>query len=142
MAFGYCNKPKHSLPSSCPWNRIREFTCKLKKKLGTKHFNTFQNVWGEVYEVDDSVLSYLDAFEGYPKFYDRILIPMTMENGQKLSAFAFFFRDHKPEMLQLPYHEDYNSYGSHGMPYVERSNTRSTRQEADFVISELRVKKE
>lgn len=101
-----------------------------------------QNVWGEVYEVDDQVLSYLDAFEGCPKFYDRILIPVTLDNGQQLSAFAFFFRDHKPEMLQLPFIEDYDSYGSHGRPYVERSNTRSTRQEADFVISQLRVNKE
>ena len=30
---------------------------------------------GEVYEIDESILRNLDMLEGYPNFYDRVIVP-------------------------------------------------------------------
>jgi gamma-glutamylaminecyclotransferase len=57
------------------------------------------HVWGEVYETDDpaSVLSTLDEIEAYRadeperSLYMRVLTDVTLENGQELQAWAYFY---------------------------------------------------
>lgn len=116
-----------------------------------KHTHTrmrdMQNIVGEVWSVDQQKLDFLDEFETYPTYYDRLKIPVHLlpppddDGGQgrdeehvtdlRLSdnegvgknmvwPMLYVMRAFKPELLSLPFHADYDSYGSHGLPYVER----------------------
>jgi len=56
-------------------------------------------VWGEVFETDepDTVLSRLDSIEGHRpgdpehSLYTRVQAPVTLEDGQTLAAWVFFY---------------------------------------------------
>jgi gamma-glutamylcyclotransferase (GGCT)/AIG2-like uncharacterized protein YtfP len=56
-------------------------------------------VWGEVYAISNArdVLQALDEIEGYRQgepeasLYNRIETPVTLENGQELTAWAYFY---------------------------------------------------
>ena len=56
-------------------------------------------VWGEVYEMSapGDVLDALDGIEGYRpaepeiSLYTRVTTPVTLENGQVVSAWAYFY---------------------------------------------------
>lgn len=79
-----------------------------------------------MYEIDERKLSFLDEFEGYPQLYDRLLQSVTLTtNGEKSRALTYFFKGDGSNFLQLPFHENYDSYGSHGLPYVVRLDHRS-----------------
>jgi gamma-glutamylaminecyclotransferase len=45
---------------------------------------------GELYSVDDETLMELDKFEGHPRYYKRIEIPVNVEEKQYI-AWAYFF---------------------------------------------------
>ena len=51
----------------------------------------FENgiVEGVLYEIPDSDLSKLDMFEGYPDHYDRLMIKVQLDDGQKLEAIIY-----------------------------------------------------
>lgn len=117
----------------------------------------FQRIEGEVYRVDGQMLRFLDDFEGVPQgYYDRIEIPVELlnSNGEEqeplyfnasdksgsFSASAYFLREFKQELLQLPFIQNYDSYGPHGLPYEERFD-RSAKEEADNAIPEVKVSK-
>jgi gamma-glutamylcyclotransferase len=46
-------------------------------------------VEGVLYEIPDSDLSRLDRFEGYPDHYDRVMIKVELNDGQKLEAIIY-----------------------------------------------------
>jgi len=45
-----------------------------------------EHISGEVYKVDDSMLSNLDVLEGYPKWYDRKMIKLINEESGSIEA--------------------------------------------------------
>jgi len=46
---------------------------------------------GEVYEVPEDVLSRIDSLEGHPYAYRRELTEVVLEDGQKLTAWIYFY---------------------------------------------------
>ncbi|XP_005112636.1 gamma-glutamylaminecyclotransferase isoform X4 [Aplysia californica] len=85
-------------------------------------------VLGEVYEVDDSMLAFLDAFESHPDFYRREVATVLMtqdKNGEKLDppqtkeCWIYFLPKYKPEMLELQFLENYTSESKDHVPYDE-----------------------
>uniref|UniRef100_T1JG34 Gamma-glutamylcyclotransferase family protein n=1 Tax=Strigamia maritima TaxID=126957 RepID=T1JG34_STRMM len=92
----------------------------LMKRVGLGY-----NVRGEVYRVDDFMLSAIDDLEGHPKYYEREQIEVNLANRQTrkkeiLSCWTYFLTHYKPFMLELPCLQDYSSNGSHNLPYVRR----------------------
>lgn len=48
-------------------------------------------VSGELYEVsDEGITTYLDRLEGYPSFYDRKIVDVTLESGEPYRAWVYF----------------------------------------------------
>ena len=74
-----------------------------------------------MYEVDQKMLEFLDEFEGYFDYYIRLKAQVICSNtNEHLNAWIYFINRYKPEMLQLPLLSNYDSYGEHGLRYVER----------------------
>ncbi|KAK3605990.1 hypothetical protein CHS0354_019671 [Potamilus streckersoni] len=75
-----------------------------------------KNVIGEVYEVDDECFQSLDELEEYPKVYGRELINVRLLEhsgngascGDTIQCWCYFLYNFKPEILNLPYHEEYD----------------------------------
>jgi len=86
---------------------------------------TGKNVYGEVYEIDETMLASLDILEEYPKLYTRRQEPILLtgdsnDSGLVKQAWTYFLSDFKPELLNLPHLDSYLSNGSHNKPYVAR----------------------
>lgn len=91
---------------------------------------TFQNVIGEVYEVDDKMLSRLDILEDHPTFYEREIDEIkliedndnqTNETPEKIvKCWVYFLKKYKPSLLTQDRMIEYSSTGPHGKPYLER----------------------
>jgi gamma-glutamylaminecyclotransferase len=88
-----------------------------------------QNIQGEVYEIDDKMLTNLDILEEYPKLYTRreeeIKVIQEQPNGLPslppvIFAWTYFLSDFRPELLQKPFLDSYSSEGPHNLPYVAR----------------------
>jgi len=81
----------------------------------------FQNVIGEVYEVDESVLKHLDVLEEHPTFYTRELEKIVLcSDDVELESWIYLMKNFKPEMLEREYFADYSSSGAHGLKYTGR----------------------
>ncbi|XP_046669482.1 putative gamma-glutamylcyclotransferase CG2811 isoform X2 [Homalodisca vitripennis] len=80
------------------------------------------NVSGEVYEIDEKMLSNLDILEDYPSYYTRRLetIVMKAEGSIQEQCWTYFLNGHKPHLLELPTMASYSSLGDHGLQYMER----------------------
>lgn len=77
---------------------------------------------GEVYEVDDKVLSNLDILEEHPDFYQRQMfkvLPLD-DASDRVDAWIYVIKKFKNELLSKPLLENYSSTGNHGLRYVER----------------------
>lgn len=103
-----------------------------------------QNIVGEVWSVDEAKLHFLDDFESYPTYYDRKAVQVFLlnEEGKKKSEqevwpMIYILREFKADLLRLPHHSDYNSYGSHNLPYHERL-IRTSNEEAEDVMKDIR----
>lgn len=79
-------------------------------------------VKGEVYEVDDKVLSDLDELEEHPNFYTRekYNVKCTNADSSDLNVWIYFIKRFKPELLNSTMLENYSSKGPHGLGYVAR----------------------
>lgn len=69
------------------------------------------------------MLDILDQFEGHPTYYTRHQIevnPIEHQEATLLTPWVYFINRYKPEMLTRPMMDNYDSYGPHGLPYVER----------------------
>lgn len=91
-----------------------------------------KQIHGEIYNVDDQMLEFLDVFEGVPVHYQRIVTKLevkeweaqadgeTLAPGSFIETFIYNTKTYKPEWTTLPTYESYDSYGDHGQKYVER----------------------
>ncbi|XP_045074095.1 gamma-glutamylaminecyclotransferase-like [Coregonus clupeaformis] len=91
-------------------------------------------VHGEVYRVDDTMLSFLDTFEGCPTMYQRTSVQLELEDwkvegregspasGSIMEAFLYSTTSYQPAWLQQTFYESYDAYGDHGLVYVNRED--------------------
>lgn len=91
---------------------------------------TGNRVHGEIYKVDEQMLKFLDDFEGVPVHYQRIVTKLevkewagqadgeTLAPGSITEAFIYNTKTYKPEWVNLPTHESYDSYGDHGLKAI------------------------
>ena len=61
----------------------------------------------EVYEVDDDVLYRLDCLEGHPRFYERQITDITLENGEKTKAWMYFCDRGSNRVIETGNYKDY-----------------------------------
>ncbi|GBP29770.1 Putative gamma-glutamylcyclotransferase CG2811 [Eumeta japonica] len=78
------------------------------------------HVRGEIYEVDDAMLSKLDILEDHPKFYERMIDSILINKSDTLDCWVYFLKSFKKECIDRPKYENYSSAGPHGRPYLER----------------------
>ncbi|KAI5772753.1 unnamed protein product [Gulo gulo] len=95
-----------------------------------------RRVLGEIYAVDERMLSFLDEFEGCPNMYQRtpLRIAVLEWEGARgapeetpaadgtLQCFVYSTVTYAPEWVHLPHHDDYDSQGEHGLRYNPREN--------------------
>ncbi|TKC53344.1 hypothetical protein EI555_005659 [Monodon monoceros] len=82
-----------------------------------------RRVAGEVYAVDEQMLRFLDEFEGCPDMYQRTRVTVAVEGeGGTLQCFVYSTATYPPEWVHLPYHDDYDSQGEHGLRYSPRES--------------------
>uniref|UniRef100_A0A8C5NV42 Gamma-glutamylaminecyclotransferase n=1 Tax=Jaculus jaculus TaxID=51337 RepID=A0A8C5NV42_JACJA len=86
-------------------------------------------VAGEIYAVDGQMLRFLDDFEGCPDMYQRTAVQVRVlewegagSPGDSVQCFAYTTATYAPEWLRLPYHENYDSEGPHGLRYNPRES--------------------
>ncbi|XP_070096525.1 gamma-glutamylaminecyclotransferase isoform X3 [Equus przewalskii] len=93
-------------------------------------------VVGEIYAVDEQMLRFLDEFEGCPDMYQRTPLPIavlewegtrgapreTPAADRTVQCFVYSTATFPPEWLHLPYHDNYDSQGQHGLRYNPREN--------------------
>ena len=73
-----------------------------------------------MYAVDDKMLHNLDMLEGHPHYYTGTMIDVVYEQGTSETgqAWTYVFKNFRPHLLEGEKYEEYDSYGSHGTPYV------------------------
>ncbi|XP_030636470.1 gamma-glutamylaminecyclotransferase B-like [Chanos chanos] len=90
-----------------------------------------QRVHGEIYSVDDQMLSFLDRFESCPTIYQRTNVKLEVDEwvgegsdspkvGSIFEAFVYSTTTYQPEWRSNPTYESYDAYGDHGLAYVGR----------------------
>ncbi|XP_015807710.1 gamma-glutamylaminecyclotransferase B [Nothobranchius furzeri] len=87
-----------------------------------------QRVHGELYQVDEKMLKYLDIFESVPNLYQRTVEEVEITEwvgkeeekppGCTIDAFVYSTTTYQPSWLSLPTYKSYDSYGDHGLTYV------------------------
>lgn len=79
----------------------------------------FQQVSGEVFELDDQKLGLLDYLEMHPHVYQRDTLPVLIvedrngtpiahEKQQTEMCHTYFLREYRPEILLQPHLEEYS----------------------------------
>lgn len=93
-----------------------------------------------MYKIDDQKLAFLDDFEGYPSYYGRYEVEVTLVSNAsiKITAWSYLFENWQPRMLDLVRYEEYDSFGSHGLPYDDRL-LRTSAEEAAAVAAEVKL---
>ncbi|XP_021369645.1 gamma-glutamylaminecyclotransferase-like [Mizuhopecten yessoensis] len=118
MGRGLTGKAYPLVISAAKWN----LPCMLSVE------GTGKKIHGEVFEVDQEMLGFLDLFEGHPDFYKRsqIIVQLTEDHdGRKLdppgihTCWCYFFLHYDRSYLTLPFLDNYNSWGPHGQMYDE-----------------------
>ncbi|XP_006101518.1 gamma-glutamylaminecyclotransferase [Myotis lucifugus] len=90
-------------------------------------------VFGEIYAVDEQMLRVLDEFEDCPDLYQRVRVSVEVLEGEgaseeppaaerRLQCFVYIATTYPPEWAQLPYLDNYDAQGAHGLPYYPREN--------------------
>ncbi|XP_015978635.2 gamma-glutamylaminecyclotransferase isoform X1 [Rousettus aegyptiacus] len=93
-------------------------------------------VVGEIYAVDEQMLHFLDEFESCPDMYQRTLVRVvvfewegahdtpneTPAANRTMQCFVYSTATYPPEWVHLPYHDNYDSQGKHGLRYNPREN--------------------
>lgn len=78
-------------------------------------------MYGELYEVDEKVLGDLDILEDHPNFYEREQTKCNcLKDNQEVTAWMYFIKKFKPDLLKQNTYERYSSSGPHGLKYVTR----------------------
>ncbi|XP_004924989.2 putative gamma-glutamylcyclotransferase CG2811 isoform X2 [Bombyx mori] len=147
------NEPNHGTMTN-PENGVATFIAEgmTKEKypliIATKYNVPFllhspgtgYNVKGEIYEVDDKMLSNLDILEDHPNCYirdknDIVLTDSTHRTVMK--CWVYFLKMFKPELLSKPFLEDYKSEGDHGMRYCESQDEYCTDEDMNEIIENV-----
>nr|XP_028584053.1 gamma-glutamylaminecyclotransferase isoform X3 [Podarcis muralis] len=95
---------------------------------------TGHRVTGEIYAVNDQMLQFLDEFESCPDMYQRtpVRIEVVEQEDESsppegtpavnsiLECYVYSTTTYQPEWIHLPYYDNYDSFGKHGLPYVLR----------------------
>uniref|UniRef100_A0A673UTG7 Gamma-glutamylaminecyclotransferase n=1 Tax=Suricata suricatta TaxID=37032 RepID=A0A673UTG7_SURSU len=89
-----------------------------------------RRVEGEIYAVDEQMLSFLDEFEGCPDMYQRTSVRVAVLEWEgaphapdgTLQCYVYSTASYPPEWVGLPHHDSYDSQGAHGLPYNPREN--------------------
>ncbi|KAM8977476.1 gamma-glutamylaminecyclotransferase [Pelodytes ibericus] len=95
---------------------------------------TGHHIVGEIYFVDDQLLQFLDEFESCPDMYQRTLQRIEIlewkdkdnspeqrpDVNSTIECFVYSTTRYQPEWLNLPYHNCYDSFGKHGLCYIEK----------------------
>lgn len=86
-------------------------------------------VEGEIYDVDSTMMSWMDDFEGHPEVYQREKIRIvTVDNrgllgnnsGKKVvECWVYFLKKFPPGLLNLSAMSSYDTAGEHGKYYKE-----------------------
>ena len=81
---------------------------------------SLQLIIGEVWKVDQSLLTFLDEFEGEEYERRRIHVKPKGTGEAILECWCYFYKHqaNDGDLSQLPTYRYYDSYGSHGLPYV------------------------
>lgn len=93
-------------------------------------------VAGEIYAVDEQMLSFLDEFEGCPDMYQRTRVRVAVLEWEgprcaseeppaaerTLQCLVYSMATYPPEWARLPYLDSYDSQGAHGLRYNPREN--------------------
>ncbi|XP_043854774.1 gamma-glutamylaminecyclotransferase isoform X1 [Dromiciops gliroides] len=142
-------QPNHSFMTSST-NGIAEFQGRGRTAdlyplvIGSKHNIPYllnvpgkgHHVTGEIYSVDDQMLQFLDEFEGCPDTYQRtpVRIEILEWEGKSsapeerpavnsiMECFVYSTTTYPPEWINLPYYDNYDSFGKHGLRYNPREN--------------------
>ncbi|KAK4295661.1 hypothetical protein Pmani_031803 [Petrolisthes manimaculis] len=77
-----------------------------------------EHVEGEVYKIDDKMLSKLDILEDHPKYYERKIKKVRLESEEEVECWVYLLFEFKPYMLELPFLTTYLSKGDLSKPYV------------------------
>ncbi|XP_038217675.1 putative gamma-glutamylcyclotransferase CG2811 isoform X1 [Zerene cesonia] len=89
------------------------------------------HIKGEIYEVDDIMLSKLDILEDHPKWYireiDDILVKKPGSNDEEIvKCWVYFLKNFRPELLKRQLFECYTSSGTHGLKYLESEDNEAS----------------
>ncbi|XP_045508477.1 putative gamma-glutamylcyclotransferase CG2811 isoform X3 [Colias croceus] len=89
------------------------------------------HIKGEIYEVDDIMLSKLDILEDHPKWYvreiDDILVKKPGSNDEEIvKCWVYFLKNFRPELLKRQLFECYSSSGTHGLKYLESEENEAS----------------
>ncbi|CAG2119169.1 unnamed protein product, partial [Medioppia subpectinata] len=103
-----------------------------KKHCGKK-------IYGELYSVDKNMRDKMDDFEGHPRFYRRLEVQVLTADGTSIKAWAYFLVEFKPQLLELETHDVYNTYGDHGLRYVEGCERNDPEAEINALIAEIKL---
>ncbi|XP_061571630.1 gamma-glutamylaminecyclotransferase-like [Cololabis saira] len=90
-------------------------------------------VHGEIYEVDNQMLKFLDDFESIPTMYQRTTVEVEVKEwarkmdgedrpspGSITEAFVYSTTTYQPDWPSLPSYESYDCYGDHNLQYATR----------------------
>ena len=85
----------------------------------------FQNITGEVYDVNQTVLASLDKLERYPEHYDRQLIKVKLTSdthpGSDITeCWCYILPDFRPDLLRLPHIQEFEASVHNFVPVHER----------------------
>jgi gamma-glutamylaminecyclotransferase len=67
-------------------------------------------VTGEIYEVTEHALKNLDALEGHPNWYERKIINVVDELGDRVKAWVYFMPANRKESGELVESGNYRDY--------------------------------
>lgn len=63
----------------------------------------------------------MDILEDHPSFYVREQKKVQdLQDGEIHTAYIYFIKNFKTDLLQRQMYENYSNNGSHGLKYVER----------------------
>ncbi|XP_054152510.1 gamma-glutamylaminecyclotransferase C-like [Oppia nitens] len=96
-------------------------------------------IFGEIYAVDDRMLSRMNELECHPKFYRRMTIEIEMDDMSRKSMSTYFLTDFKPQLLELEMYNTYDTFGSHGLRYTNGVERDNSDEAINRLVNEIKI---